>query len=61
MNNHDSRIPSTTETGSPRQSDAHSLSVGPDCPLLLHDVELVQKLAHFDRERVPERSPHAKG
>ncbi|MDO5662191.1 MAG: catalase [Brachybacterium sp.] len=53
--------PSTTEEGAPRQSDAHSLSVGPDGPLLLHDVALVQKLARFDRERVPERSPHAKG
>ena len=53
--------PSTTESGAPRESDAHSLSVGPDGPLLLHDVALVEKLARFDRERVPERSPHAKG
>ena len=52
---------STTETGAPRESDAHSLSVGADGPLLLHDVALVEKLARFDRERVPERSPHAKG
>ncbi|WP_124039946.1 catalase [Neoactinobaculum massilliense] len=52
---------STTETGAPRASDARSLSVGRDGPLLLHDVELVQKLARFDRERIPERSPHAKG
>ena len=57
----DPNVPSTTETGEVRQSDAHSLSVGPDGPLLLHDVALVQKLARFDRERVPERSPHAKG
>lgn len=57
----DPTIPSTTETGERRQSDAHSLSVGNDGPLLLHDVALVQKLARFDRERVPERSPHAKG
>ena len=58
---HDSTIPSTTESGAPRESDAHSLSVGADGPLLLHDVALVEKLARFDRERVPERSPHAKG
>ncbi|RAG61345.1 catalase, partial [Burkholderia multivorans] len=32
-----------------------------DGPLLLHDVALVEKIARFDRERVPERSPHAKG
>lgn len=53
--------PSTTESGERRESDAYSLSVGPDGPLLLHDVALVQKLARFDRERIPERSPHAKG
>lgn len=52
---------STTESGAPRESDANSLSVGPNGPLLLHDVALVEKLARFDRERVPERSPHAKG
>ena len=57
----DPSIPSTTESGAPRQSDANSLSVGPNGPLLLHDVALVEKLARFDRERVPERSPHAKG
>ncbi len=61
MTKFDPSIPSTTETGEPRQSDAHSLSIGANGPLLLHDVALVQKLARFDRERVPERSPHAKG
>lgn len=61
MTQFDPTIPSTTETGEPRQSDANSLSLGPDGPLLLHDVALVQKLARFDRERIPERSPHAKG
>ena len=58
---HSSEIPSTTEAGAPRESDAHSLSVGNNGPLMLHDVALVEKLARFDRERVPERSPHAKG
>ncbi len=57
----DPNVPSTTESGERRESDAMSLSVGPNGPLLLHDVNLVQKLARFDRERVPERSPHAKG
>ena len=57
----DPKKPSTTEVGAKRGSDAHSLSVGPDGPLLLHDVALVEKIARFDRERVPERSPHAKG
>lgn len=57
----DPKKPSTTEEGAQRQSDAYSLSVGPNGPLMLHDVALVEKLARFDRERVPERSPHAKG
>ena len=61
MTEFDPKRPSTTEVGAPRESDAHSLSVGHDGPLMLHDVALVQKLARFDRERVPERSPHAKG
>ena len=61
MTQFDPTKPSTTETGAPRESDAHSLSVGADGPLMLHDVALVEKLARFDRERVPERSPHAKG
>lgn len=53
--------PSTHLNGSPVQSDAHSLTVGQDGPIVLHDVHLVEQLAHFNRERVPERSPHAKG
>lgn len=57
----DEKHPSTTESGADRESDAYSLSIGADGPLLLHDVALVQKLARFDRERIPERSPHAKG
>lgn len=52
---------SQTSGGAPVESDAHSLSVGPDGPLLLHDVHLVETLAHFNRENVPERRPHAKG
>ena len=52
---------STLSSGSPAESDLNSLSVGPDGPLLLHDVHLVEQLAHFNREKVPERQPHAKG
>src|SRR5690625_1813244 len=61
MTQFDPTIPSTPEPGARREPDAHSLSGGADGPLLLHDVALVEKLARFDRERVPERSPHAKG
>ncbi len=52
---------SQTSGGAPVESDAHSLSIGADGPLLLHDVHLVETLAHFNRENVVERRPHAKG
>ena len=51
----------TTQTGTPVASDAHSLTVGADGITALHDRYLVEKLASFNRERVPERNPHAKG
>ncbi|GAA4904613.1 catalase [Stackebrandtia albiflava] len=58
----DNPIPvSTTETGAPAPSDAFSLSVGADGPLLLHDHHFIAQMAHFNRERVPERNVHAKG
>ena len=50
---------STRLNGAPAESDAHSLTVGNDGPIVLHDVHLVEQLAHFNRERVPERTPHA--
>src|SRR5690606_34594848 len=53
--------PSTTGSGAPAPSDRNSLTVGPDGPILLHDVHLVEQLAHFNREKVIERQPHAKG
>ena len=52
---------SRTTGGAPVESDAHSLSIGSDGPLLLHDAHLVETLAHFNRENVVERRPHAKG
>ncbi|MHA6693518.1 catalase [Homoserinimonas sp. A520] len=51
----------TTQSGAPVASDAHSLTAGPDGITALHDRYLVEKLASFNRERVPERNPHAKG
>lgn len=53
--------PTTTNAGAPVASDAHALSVGADGPIVLHDHYLVEKLAQFNRERVPERVVHAKG
>jgi catalase len=51
----------TTDSGIPVTSDEHSLTVGPNGPTVLHDAHLVQKMQHFNRERVPERVVHAKG
>ncbi|MFP5360039.1 MAG: catalase [Actinomycetes bacterium] len=51
----------TTNAGAPVASDQHSLSVGTDGPISLTDHYLVEKLAQFNRERVPERVVHAKG
>ena len=51
----------TTQTGSPVASDDHSLTAGADGVTALHDRYLVEKLAQFNRERIPERIVHAKG
>src|SRR6476620_276876 len=52
---------STTQSGAPVASDAHSQSTGADGVIPLTDHYLVEKLAQFNRERVPERVVHAKG
>ena len=57
----DYRPISTTDAGTPAPSDEFSQSVGADGPLLLQDHYLIQKMAQFNRERVPERVVHAKG
>jgi catalase len=53
--------PTTTQTGTPVASDEHSLTSGADGATALHDRYLVEKLAQFARERIPERIVHAKG
>ena len=57
----DSHKPTTTDAGIPVASDEHSLTVGPDGPILLQDHYLIEQMANWNRERVPERQPHAKG
>ena len=52
---------STTDTGAPAPSDRNSLTVGANGPILLHDVHFLNQMAHFNRERIPERNVHAKG
>src|ERR1700726_4869248 len=51
----------TNDAGIPAPSDEFSSSAGIEGPLLLQDHYLLQKMAHFNRERVPERVVHAKG
>lgn len=57
----DDRKPTTTDAGIPVSSDEHSLTVGRDGPIVLHDHYLIEQMANFNRERIPERQPHAKG
>ena len=51
----------TTNQGVPVADNQSSLTAGQRGPVLLQDVHLIEKLAHFDRERIPERVVHAKG
>jgi catalase len=51
----------TTEAGKPVSNNQHSQTAGPDGPVLLQDHHLIEKLARFNRERIPERIVHAVG
>ena len=51
----------TTANGAPLADDENTLTAGQHGPALLQDWSLIEKLAHFDRERIPERVVHAKG
>ncbi|MEG2383351.1 MAG: catalase [Oscillospiraceae bacterium] len=51
----------TDSLGRPIPNDNNSLTVGADGRVLLEDVHFIDKMAHFDRERIPERVVHAKG
>jgi len=51
----------TTTSGAPIADNQNSLTAGPRGPVLLQDRELLEKLAHQNRERIPERVVHAKG
>lgn len=51
----------TTTAGAPIADNQNSLTAGPRGPLLLQDYQLIEKLAHQNRERIPERAVHAKG
>ena len=51
----------TTSAGAPVPDNQNSLTAGERGPLLLQDYQLIEKLAHQNRERIPERPVHAKG
>jgi catalase len=57
----DKPTPLTTTAGAPVADNQNSLSAGPRGPLLMQDWQLLEKLAHQNRERIPERVVHAKG
>ena len=51
----------TTTAGAPIADNQNSMTAGPRGPVLLQDYQLIEKLAHQNRERIPERTVHAKG
>ncbi len=51
----------TANNGAPVPDNQNVLTAGPRGPMLLQDVWFLEKLAHFDREVIPERRMHAKG
>lgn len=51
----------TSEFGRPVDDDQRTITAGEYGPALIQDIHLLEKLAHFDRERIPERVVHAKG
>src|ERR1700757_1195185 len=53
--------PMTQDSGAPVGDNENSKTAGPDGPVLLEDMNLIEKLARFDRERIPERVVHARG
>lgn len=51
----------TTSSGAPVADNQNSITAGPRGPVLLQDFQLIEKMAQFNRERVPERIVHARG
>ncbi|MEK3888707.1 catalase KatA [Bacillus sp. FSL K6-3431] len=59
MSNYNKNL--TTSWGAPVGDNQNSVTAGSRGPTLIQDVHLLEKLAHFNRERIPERVVHAKG
>ena len=51
----------TTSAGAPIADNQNSMTAGERGPVLMQDWQLIEKLAHQNRERIPERVVHAKG
>src|SRR5258708_34123159 len=51
----------TTTAGNPVADNQNAMTAGPRGPVLMQDYQLLEKLAHQNRERIPERTVHAKG
>ncbi len=51
----------TNEVGAPVPDNENALTAGPRGPIVMQDVWLIEKMAHFNREVIPERRMHAKG
>ncbi|MGL4610118.1 MAG: catalase, partial [Trueperaceae bacterium] len=51
----------TNADGAPIADNQNSLTAGPRGPLLMQDIQLLEQMQHFNRERIPERVVHAKG
>ena len=51
----------TTSSGAPVADNQNSITAGPMGPVLMQDFHLLEKLAHQNRERIPERTVHTKG
>src|SRR6185436_16662801 len=61
MSNDSKRPPLAHASGTPVTDNLNIKTAGPRGPALLEDVWLIEKLAHFSREVIPERRMHAKG
>jgi len=59
MDNKDKKL--TRKTGAPVANHQDVITAGPRGPIVMHDVWFLEKMAHFDREVIPERRMHAKG
>ena len=57
----ENRKPTTTDAGIPVSSNEHSLTVGPDGPILLQDHYLIEQMANFNRSGLPSGSRMPRG